>query len=110
MEFRWRRSPASAAETGVIRLGIEALQSIGPAGVQAHLLRWRGAVRGREGRLDDVIGLPGRWALLGRILKAVIYQLRYGQRALLRHLHANFLGMPQALVMHVHDAHVMLMQ
>ena len=67
-------------------------------------------MRGREGCLDDVVGLPGRWTLLGRILKAVIYQLRYGHRALLRHLHANFLGIPQVLFMHIHDAHVMLMQ
>ena len=67
-------------------------------------------MRGREGRLDDVIGLPGRWALLGRILEAVIYQLRYGQRALLWHLHANFLGTPQLLLMHIHVAHVILVQ
>lgn len=54
----------------------------------AHLLGWRRGLQGREGSLDDVIGLSGRRALPGRVFQAVIYELGYTQRALLRYLHS----------------------
>ncbi len=61
-------------------------KSVDVDGPETHLLRLISSLRGCQGSLDDVIGLPGRRALPGRVFQTVIYELGYAQWALLWHL------------------------